>query len=496
MSLLRHSGPPPALIPEGVPLGSVPGLSAGQIQTLAELWIDTAQELVAVYGTTEMARSCLAAALNVGRRGLDRLVNSAQRIVPLMRDLAPNALEVEAAQAEHGLGALLEDPDAVARRQLALPPYESPLLHRGALPPSHDLLDAAPPLRSQGKRNTCVAFAALAVREQLEIAAGAPQELDLSEQYVYWWCKQHDGLPARSGTYLSFGMRCLGESGAPLEALWPYASATEADVDPEDPPGDAAAGDPAFRTLHTQEFNRADLAGMKACLAEGRAIASSIPVYNSWFKSAATSRWGKITLPLPQEPVVDGHAITLFGYQDDPLAPGGGYFLARNSWQPWAWAGAWQPGYGYIPYAYIAHHANVILSAHRMPGATLFVRGRSGVETALQHRVIWGSPDVWLRQHADGGEEPQTPAAGRGNALYVRIHNRGPACAYRVAVEILQASPLVYGAAVEAQRAGIIELPMLWPGETILGPCMWMPAGAPAAFGVRIAGAGHPSIPG
>lgn len=493
MSLPVHNQAPPALIPQGTPLGNVPGMSASQIRTLAALWIDTAQELVGVYGTTEITRGLLATAMAVERRGLDTLVNSAQRIMPLMRDPGDMAFEMEAAQAEYGMGALLEDADAVLSRQLTLPPYEPAPLHRGALPPSHDLLGLAPPLRNQGKRNTCVAFAALAVREQLEIAAGAPQDLDLSEQYVYWWCKQHDRLPDRTGTYLSFGMRCLVETGAPLEALWPYAASQEADVHLAPPPAAASTGDPAFRTLQTQEFSRADLAGMKACLVEGRAIVCSIPVYNSWFKSSASLRWGKITLPLPGEPVREGHAVTLVGYHDDPHAPGGGYFIVRNSWQPWAWAGAWKPGYGYIPYAYIAHHANVIFSAQRMPGATLSVRSRAGDETGPQDRIVWGSPDVWLRREADGGETPQSPLPGRENALYVRVFNRGPACAYRVVVEILQSSEQPYAAPGEAIRAGRIEMPMLWPGETILGPCMWVPAGGPGGlgyvFGVRISSA-------
>jgi hypothetical protein len=41
----------------------------------------------------------------------------------------------------------------------------------------------------------------------LEITAGSSPEMNLSEQYVYWWCKAHDGIPKASGTYISVGMR-------------------------------------------------------------------------------------------------------------------------------------------------------------------------------------------------------------------------------------------------------------------------------------------------
>ncbi len=355
---------PPQLIRGGIPLTSVRGLNAAQIRTLNGLWINTAQELVGVYGISEPTRGRLATALGIHRSAFDPIVNAAQRLIPLAHYTSSRAIDLQVAETEYGLGALLDDPDIVQQRHRDLPPYEGAL--RAPLPASHSLLDQLPPLRNQGRRSTCVAFAALAVREQLEIAASAPRDVDLSEQYVYWWCKEHDGLPTRSGTYLSLGMRCLAKMGAPIEVVWPYVSAPRSDEGQGPPPESAADGDPAYRTAQTLAFNRLDITGMKTCLVEGRTIAFAVPVFESWYRSPAMARWGKITLPLTGEPVLDGHAMTLVGYQDDPNTPGGGYFLVRNSWQPWAWDGAWAPGYGYLPYEYITHHANTIYSAHRM----------------------------------------------------------------------------------------------------------------------------------
>lgn len=62
-------------------------------------------------------------------------------------------------------------------------------------------------------------------------------------------------------------------------------------------------------------------------------------------------------MPLPNEPESGGHSMALVGYQDDTNAPGGGYFLLRNSWgTDWANQNYYGAGYGVIPYAYIQNH--------------------------------------------------------------------------------------------------------------------------------------------
>jgi len=198
-----------------------------------------------------------------------------------------------------------------------------------------------------------------------------------------------------------------------------------------------------------------------------------MPVYDSWFKSSAMKRWGKITLPLTGEPVREGHALAMVGYQEDAAAPDGGYFLVRNSWQPWAWEGVWASGYGYIPYAYITRYANAIFSARRMTGATVGLRVGNAPDAKLSDWTR-NSPDVWLRQAPDAGAETQTPRPGQLNAIYVRVFNTGPACAYRVSVEVFRA---VEGEQEQGEPVGRLEAEMLWPGETVLGPLLWTPSG-------------------
>ncbi len=459
------------LIPGGVPLSAVPGLNQAQIKTLQDAWILTAQELVALHNTDESTRDRLASALGISRQALSQLVTEAEALIPPVRDLHEIEMAEAAARAPYGLGALLDEPDLEAIE--TLPPYEPE--GRAVLPESVSLLDQLPPLRNQGGRGTCVAHAVLAVREQLEIAARCPADLDLSEQYVYWWCKAHDGIPHVSGTYVSVGMRCLAETGAPLESAWPYVAVEKGDQGQGPPPEAAAQGDPGFRTLRTQQFNRTDIDGIKACLYEGRAVAFSVPVYDSWYASSATARWGKITLPLPGEPQNGGHAMTLVGYQDDADAPGGGYFLVRNSWQPWSWDGAWRPGYGYIPYAYIKRLASAVYSATRISGAQVYLRDADERTTLHSATLTWNSPDLWLRQTADGGTQHQPVSPGMPAAVYVRCHNQGPAYAYAVRVEVFAAPAAPYVRADAWQRIGSLSSRWLAPGNAVFGPLTWTP---------------------
>jgi hypothetical protein len=482
----------PSLIPDGVALTSVPGLTAGQIKTLNDTWIATAQELVALVNCPDVVRDPLARALGVDSAGLDRIGQAAQAAIPATRDL--RSIHLEAAAADYGKGALLDEPADVLAGRRALPPYEPPA-GRAVLPSSVSLLGQLPPLRNQGGRGTCVAHSVVAVREQLELAAGGPAYLNLSEQFVYWWCKEHDNIPAVSGTYVSVGMRCLSQMGSPLEQTWPYVSYDQAGNEGQGPaPVAAENGETAFRTLRTQEFNLSDITGIKTCLNEGRAVAFSVPVFDSWYYSAATRRWGKITLPVGGERPDGGHAMALVGYQDDPTAPGGGYFLVRNSWQPWAYDGAWQSGYGYMPYEYVRRHTSAVFSAVRVTGADVYLRD-SVADRGLRPlaAATRDSPDLWLRQTDDGGAEHQTPLAGQPNALYACVHNRGPAYAYDVRLSFYVAPLAPTIAPADWQRVGRVVADWVAPGEVVLGPVLWTPPDDRSyALQARLDSAGDP----
>ena len=119
----------PELIPNGVPLSSVPGLTATQVKTLNDSWIGTAQELVALCATNDKIRDRLAQALGVPRAALDDLTTAAKQLIPATRDLRSLEMEREAAQTQYSLGALLDEPPSILEERLHLPAYvpsESP----------------------------------------------------------------------------------------------------------------------------------------------------------------------------------------------------------------------------------------------------------------------------------------------------------------------------------------------------------------------------------
>ncbi len=77
-----------------------------------------------------------------------------------------------------------------------------------------------PPVRDQGQRGTCVAFAVTAAHEVAR-AAGTQVSEDLSEEALYWGCKIIDGN-WKSGTSFGSAAAAIGATGQPLEAIWPY----------------------------------------------------------------------------------------------------------------------------------------------------------------------------------------------------------------------------------------------------------------------------------
>ena len=258
-------------------------------------------------------------------------------------------------------------------------------------------------------------------------------------------------------------------------------------------PAAAASGDPAFRiAAHPGIQPEAISHGIKTCLYEGRAVAFSIPVFDSWYCSSATSRWGKITLPLAGEAENGGHAMTLVGYQDDADAPGGGYFLVRNSWQPWSWDGVWQEGYGYIPYAYISRHATAVFSAyrHRRRGASPAGSARRDANRAPAAVLTWNSPDSGCaaRPMAESSRRRRCPASAT-RSVRAR-HQPRPGLRLRCAGEVFCAPAAPYSAARRPGSASAGCGALAQAGRNRLGPLAWTPPDAgPYALLARLSSA-------
>ena len=150
-------------------------------------------------------------------------------------------------------------------------------------------------------------------------------------------------------------MQIILDKGQCLESVWSYNP---------NMPCFHVGGKPTIADTDASDYknsffiiNHNNVTALKQALSFNKIIPFSIPVYDSWYKSAETKRTGRITLPLPKENKVGGHSMVLVGYEDDNDSIGGGYFIVRNSWGlGWGAENFYGAGYGVIPYSYIENH--------------------------------------------------------------------------------------------------------------------------------------------
>ena len=225
------------------------------------------------------------------------------------------------------------------------------------LPSKINLIGEMQPVRDQAERGTCVAHAATAAAEHYW--RSQQKTLDLSRQFLYWDCKQHDGDPNEEGTWVGVAMPQLKSDGCCLEATWPYVPTAIPGNESQDPPPAAAVAEAAsYKIPAFHQLSPTSILDIKSELATGRCVAFSIPVFDSWYQNDEVTRTGEIVNPIPNEQENGGHAMCFVGYEDVADEPdlGGGKFYLRNSWN-----GYWATesvlgisGYGTIPYSYIA----------------------------------------------------------------------------------------------------------------------------------------------
>jgi hypothetical protein len=441
-------------------------------------------------------RHQLALILELDDDRLAKLVKNAEREMPPSRG-PEKRREDEVMLRDYGTGAL-EPPPAQMR---AVAEYET-IAFAGELPSVIDYTASMPVTRNQGVRGTCVAYAAAAVREFLEVQAqqaAAEQaggaDVDLSEQFIYWWCKEQDHLPHVSGTYPHLGMECLAEIGAPEESVWPYDATPQPGNESQGPPPPGAEEAAArYRIKRVIRIDPKDVVSIKAALADGKALLFAIPVFNSWFQNRITRRYGKINLPLPGEKSSGAHAMALVGYVDDENAPGGGYFLLRNAWSPWGYDNPQGEGFGSIPYAFIAAHNLAADTGDRASVADVYIRDNvddRGATPSAGNK--FNSPDIWLRRDDDGQEGHQIARPGEINWLYVRAWNLGPQAATGVRAALYQApaSPSIWPE--DWREIGETEFADIPVGESATATLAWTPPDAgPHSFFARISSVDDP----
>lgn len=211
------------------------------------------------------------------------------------------------------------------------------------------------PVRNQLGRQTCVAFACAALLECAEYRR-TNVAVDLAPQFVYWDCKHHDGMPQTPTTTIPTAMACLARDGACEEAAWPYGGQPVAGNEAQDPPpGSAMGGAASHKAQSVSTLPARSSADLITELDGGRPLALVVPVYaTSPLVKVWTNPRGKITMPVGRTHWIGNHAVCVVGHQPDPTAPGGGFFIVRNSWgTDWAKASPYGAGYGALPLDYV-----------------------------------------------------------------------------------------------------------------------------------------------
>jgi hypothetical protein len=218
-----------------------------------------------------------------------------------------------------------------------------------------NLIDSnMPPIRDQAGRAACVSFASIACLEYHLRRFGNQADLDLSEQFQYW------NLVTTAKLDLESAYRLLASAGSCREITWPYYGKVMRENDSQDPPPATAAAEAmAYRCNDFRQIiPPRDISAIQAQLRRGRIVGIGIPVYASWYRNGIVRKTGNIIVPIAGEiPELNGHAIALVGYADDPHYAGGGYFMVRNSWDSrWGKDSVFGPGYGTIPYRFISKY--------------------------------------------------------------------------------------------------------------------------------------------
>ena len=214
------------------------------------------------------------------------------------------------------------------------------LLRNDNLPNRVDLRPSLPTVRDQGARRTCLAFAVTAAHEVIRNDRSGVIE-DLSEEFLYWGCKQVDGDRGLGSVFPS-AAAALMQWGQPREEVWPYNGDLD-DTDVSYSPPDGALDATICFKASMRRIN-ANIQNIKAWLSREYAVALGIILSQGFY----TPLQGAIPMPISDEELTEGHAVLVVGYEDGSV-PGGGFLILRNSWGlDWG-----DEGYGYLPYAYI-----------------------------------------------------------------------------------------------------------------------------------------------
>lgn len=201
-----------------------------------------------------------------------------------------------------------------------------------SLPVSVDLRPTMPPVYDQGQTSSCTANAISGAMQFV-----AKTNITPSRMFIYY----NERVPlgetsSDSGASLDIGVQTTKQYGACPETEWDFETAHITEK-----PDTTCYQNALKFTLESFEIVNS-VEQIKHSLSLGFPVAAGMIVYES-FESEQTAQTGQLTIPLPTEQCLGGHAVVIVGYNDLTQQ-----FIVRNSWgEDWG-----MKGYFQMPYAY------------------------------------------------------------------------------------------------------------------------------------------------
>lgn len=210
---------------------------------------------------------------------------------------------------------------------------------------------------NQGQRGTCVANAICSLIDYNSYS-------NWSRQFIYHQCKMVDGFINVEGTYLNVGMSILCDGslidyGTVSEKEWMYNPYCGTSVHQGPPPGNCYNSkrlimNDAIYVRKSTIINDIKQLLIGSTIHAPTPVIVGLDIFES-FDNYHSNSTGWITMPLPGEQSIGGHAMLVVGWCDvDKL------FIVRNSWGI-GWASnnpKGHPGHALIPYNYFKEYCH------------------------------------------------------------------------------------------------------------------------------------------